>query len=82
MFLGIPGTSHHRTRSAEPHGHSDDADSAHWGARGPGGPDRRREDTRDDPRSYTGRAQMILWLDSRLEVTSVLTQGMHRRCSG
>ena len=47
VLLGLPGTSHHRARSAEPHGDSDDADSAHWGARSSGGPDGRREGTTD-----------------------------------
>ena len=47
VLLGVPGTSHHRARSTEPHGDSDDADSAHWGARSSGGPDGRREGTTD-----------------------------------
>ena len=47
VLLEFPGASHHRASSTEPHGDSDDADSAHWGARSSGGPDGRREGTTD-----------------------------------
>ena len=46
-LLGLPGTSHHRARSTEPNGDSDDADSAHWGASSSRGPDGRREGSTD-----------------------------------
>ena len=46
-FPGIPGTTHHRTRPAEPDGDPDDADSADRRARGPGCPHGRRENTND-----------------------------------
>ena len=58
MFLGIPGTAHHRTRPAEPDGDPDDADSADRRARGPGCPHSRRETLGDVTGASAERAQM------------------------